>query len=343
VGIVVTAILILPLLRVGGMQLFRTESSDRAEKIVPRAVELVRYIVVIYVVLSVACALTYWSLGMSAFDAVCHAMTTLSTGGFSTHDASFAYFENPYIEWAAVVFMTSGALPFVAYIATVRGGGQPLWRDTQARTFVLSMIAVSLVLALVIAEHLGLPFIEAIRLAAFNSVSIATTTGYASADYVEWGGFAVMVFMLLTLMGGCTGSTAGAIKMFRHQIMFIAARTHVANLLSPNLVSVPTYQGRPVTDDVLRSVLVFVVVYFGVLVVLSLGVASYGYDLVTSLSAAATAMGNVGPGLGPIIGPAGNFADLPDGAKWLLSAGMLMGRLEFFTVLVLFDRQFWHW
>lgn len=343
IGIVVVAILILPLLRIGGMQLFRAESSDKSEKTVARSIELVRYLIVIYVTLIASCALAYWIGGMTAFEAVCHALTTVATGGFSTSDASFAHFDSPGLEWVAVVFMLAGALPFIAYVNTVRRVGNPLWRDSQSRVYVASLIVVAAVFALSIASSLGLPLSEALRIAVFNTVSIATTTGYTTVDYAEWGGFVGTIILLLTLFGGCTGSTAGGIKVFRHQIMWGAAKSYLTHLVSPNLVTVQRYDGRVVSDEIVRSVLVFLVIYVGALVATALGLAAFGLDIVTSFSGAATALGNVGPGLGEIIGPAGTYASLHDGAKWLLAAAMLLGRLELFSVLVLFNRQFWRW
>lgn len=343
VGIVVMAIIILPFLRVGGMQLFRTESSDRSEKVAPRPGELVGYIAIIYVMLSLACALAYWLAGMSAFDAVNHAMTTVATGGYSTHDASFGHFREPAIHWIAIVFMLSGALPFTAYIRTLQGRDRAIWRDSQVRTILVFLALVVTGTGLLLWWHKGMALGDAMREAAFNIVSIATTTGYASADYQLWGPPAVGLFLILIFLGGCTGSTSGGIKVFRFQILWIMTRSYLRQLLSPHSVVVPRYEGRRVPDDVPFSVLAFLVAFIGTVAVLTLALAGTGLDLVTALSGAAQAVANVGPGLGHIIGPAGNFAPLSDTAKWLLSIGMLLGRLELFTVLVLFQRNFWRW
>lgn len=343
IGIVVMAIMILPFLRVGGMQLFRTESSERAEKVIARPSVLVSYLAAIYVALSAACAIAYRLAGMSAFDAINHAMTTLATGGYSTHDASLGYFEQPAVHWVAIVFIIAGSLPFFAYIRMIRGESLALWRSSQARLFICLIAAFALILAPWLHATSDLPFGEALRLAIFNVVSIASTTGYANDDYSRWGAFAVGVFFLLTFVGGCTGSTAGAIKMFRFHILWIVARDYLRTLIYPHRVHTLHYNGRPVPEDVPASVLAFLFVYLGSVAVLGVALSAYGLDLETSLSAAATAVGNVGPGLGPIIGPAGNFAPLPDGAKWLLSFGMLLGRLELFTILVLLQPEFWRW
>ena len=343
VGIIAMAILMLPFLRVGGMQLFRAESSDRSDKVVSRPWDLAAYIGLVYLGLTITCAIAYQMAGMSGFDAVNHAMTTLSTGGYSTHDASFGYFANTAVQWVGIVFMLSGGLPFVAYIRTLRGKQPVLWRDSQVQTMLGILAAASVVLVALLWITDGQPLLDSLRVVLFNAISILTTTGYASTDYQLWGPLSVGVFFFLTFVGGCTGSTAGGIKVFRFQVLWIVGRTQLRHLLQPHRIATATYGGRILPDDIAPSVLAFLFVFVGSTAFLSLGLTAFGLDLVTSLSGAVTAMSNVGPGLGPIIGPAGNFATLPDGAKWLLSAGMLLGRLELFTVLVLFQRAFWRW
>lgn len=343
VGIVVMAIIVLPFLRVGGMQLFRTESSDRSEKVAPRPGELVAYIALTYLVLSLMCALAYWLAGMSGFDAINHAMTTLATGGYSTHDASFGHFNEPAIHWLGALFMLSGALPFTAYIRTLQRRDMPLWRDSQVRVIIAFLVLVIVITGTWLWQAKGLPLEAAMRHAAFNIISVTTTTGYASTDYQLWGAPVIGLFLILTFIGGCTGSTSGGIKVFRFQILWIMTRAYFAQLLRPHAVAVLRYQGRRVPDDVPFSVLAFLVAYIGTVAVLTLGLAATGLDLVTALSGSAQAVANVGPGLGPVIGPSGNFAPLSDTAKWLLSIGMLLGRLELFTVLVLLQRGFWRW
>jgi trk system potassium uptake protein TrkH len=343
VGIVVMAIIILPFLRVGGMQLFRTESSDRSEKVAPRPGEFVGYIAITYLVISSLCALAYWLAGMSGFDAVNHAMTTIATGGYSTHDASMGHFREPSIHWIGTLFMLAGALPFTTYIRTVQGRDMPIWRDSQVRAYVFILAGVIVATGLWIWRAFQMPFEAAMRHAAFNIVSVATTTGYATTDYQLWGAPVVGLFFILLFVGGCTGSTAGGIKMFRFQILWSMTRIYLALLLRPHRIVVLRYQGRRVPDDVPYSVLAFLVAYAGTVGVLTLGLTASGLDLVTALTGAAQAVSNVGPGLGAVIGPAGNFASLSDTAKWLLSFGMLLGRLELFTVLVLLQRSFWRW
>ncbi len=341
VGIVVMAMIMLPFLGVGGMQLFQTESSERSERVTPRARELVSHIVAIYFALTLACFLTYHLLGMSLFDATVHAMTTLSTGGYSTHDASFGYFRNPGLEWAAVVFMMAGGIPFVAYIRAVKGQWRAAARDVQVRAFLAFLAVASLLVALWLVGLGRESFAAALRKAAFHVVSIVTTTGYATEDYSLWHAFAVGVFFALTFIGGCTGSTAGGIKIYRHQILWLTVKSYARRLARPHRMELVKYGGRIVDREVEASVLAFLAVYVGGFSVAAVLLTMLGMDLTTALSAAATALGNVGPGLGEIVGPAGNFHDLPDLGKWILSGTMLLGRLELFTLLVLLDPSFW--
>jgi len=341
VGIVVMAIVLLPFLRVGGMQLFRTESSDNSERIVPNAFSLMSWIIGIYAGLTILCALGYIATGMSTFDAICHAMTTLSTGGYSTHDASFGFFEAPAAEWIAIVFMLAGAVPFVMYIRFLQGDRAAPVRDPQAKSLVLFVVVVALITALWLVPHLHDNFGHAFRSSLFHIVSIVTTTGYATTDYTLWGPFVVGIFFMLMFVGGCAGSTAGSIKIYRHQVIFVVIRTQLLRLSGPHRVARPQYNGAPIPADVPSSVLAFIALFFVLVGLFTVALTAYGLDLVTALSASATAMANVGPGFGDVIGPAGNFQSLPAGAKWLLSFEMLLGRLEIFTLLLMLDPQFW--
>jgi trk system potassium uptake protein TrkH len=340
-GIIVMAIVILPFLRVGGMQLFQTESSERSEKVVPSAFDLSAWIAAIYLVLTACCALLYGLGEMSAFDAVNHAMATLSTGGYSTHDASFAHFTDPLTHWTATIFMLAGALPFVVYIRFAKSERGAFWRDPQVRSLVRFLFLVICALAAWLWWTRDIALLDALRLAAFNVTSVVTTTGFANDDYNAWGTLAVGAFFVLTFVGGCSGSTSGAVKIYRYQVLWTVVRSQLLRLVSPRRVVILRYGGRPMPPDVPSSVLAFLAVFFATVAVFTLALAAMGLDLVTALSASATAITNVGPGLGPIVGPAGNFASLPDPAKWILSAAMLLGRLEIFSVLVLLDPQFW--
>jgi trk system potassium uptake protein len=341
IGIIGMSMVIFPFLRIGGMQLFKTESSDTSEKVLPSVGRLGIAIGLVYLGLSVLCGLAYWAAGMGGFDAVLHAMTTLSTGGYSSHDSSFGYFESPAIHWVGILFMIAGALPFALYIGAIMGRPMLLFRDRQVRAFLVFLVLVCLSIALWLAVTRDIPFGEALTSASFNVTSVVTTTGFASDDYSLWGGF-VMVFMfLLMIVGGCTGSTTGGIKMFRLDIAVKLFGSYVRSLILPHSVNVPFYRGTPITDDLARAVLLYIFMFAASCIALSIALTLFGLDALTASTAAIQAIGNVGPGLGPVVGPSGNFATIPDGAKWLLSFGMLLGRLEFFTVLVLFSRRFW--
>lgn len=341
VGIVVMALIMLPFLRVGGMQLFKTESFERTDKFVPRAAELVSLIAVTYLALTVLCALAYRFAGMSTFDALNHAMTTVATSGFSTRDQSFGYFDDPALQWIAIVFMIAASLPLVIYIKAVRNRSLTIFGDEQVVGFVKIATAFVVGLTLWYWWSWDVSLAEALRIVAFNSISILSTTGYAVGDFTLWGAGAAGIFFFLMFLGGCTGSTTGGIKTFRLLIMYKTARAYIGRLMSPNRVIVSTFNDRHVTPDISTSVLAYVTVMFASVMAFALVLSLFDLDFVTSLSGAITALANVGPGLGPTIGPAGNFSQLPDGAKFVLAIGMLLGRLEFFTVLVLFSREFW--
>ncbi|WP_119462659.1 TrkH family potassium uptake protein [Rhodospirillaceae bacterium SYSU D60014] len=341
IGIIVMAVAILPILRVGGMQLFRMESSEKAEKVRPRVTQISSLLASVYVSLTALCAVALVLAGMGPFDAVCHAMSTIATGGFSNYDASIGHFDSRAIEWIIIVFMLIGGTTFVLLARAAQGDARALFRDEQIRWYIIYIgifiTALSLWQILVNDE----PIREAVRSSAFNVVSLATTTGFASEDYQLWGSFAVGAVMALLFIGGCTGSTSGGIKVFRFCVLGSVAHRQILHLIHPHRTLPPTYNRKPIADEVVRSVLSFFAFYIGAYAVLSVALTALGLDLVTSLSGAAQALGNVGPGLGPIIGPAGNYVPLPDAAKWLLSFAMLLGRLELLTVVVLFSATFW--
>lgn len=341
IGFMVLAIAVLPFLKVGGMQLFRLEFSDKSEKALPRAAQVASAIAIIYFLLIAADATILWLLGMTGFEAVCHAMTTVSTGGFSTSDKSIGHFDSMPIEAATTLFMLLGAIPFVLYLEFVRGRPWRLARDSQVRGF-LGLYA-SVVVLLVLWQWLGgqEPLGKAVREGSFNVASIMTTTGYATTDYQIWGAFAKFLILCLTVVGGCTGSTAGGMKIYRLETLYVTAKAQVRRLIQPHALIEPHYAGKPLPETVVAAVLGYFFLFTLTFVVLALGLGAMGVDFLTTISGVATAMGNVGPGLGPIIGPEGNFASLPDGAKWLLALGMLLGRLELYTVLILLVPAFW--
>lgn len=340
IGIIVVAMVFLPELRIGGMQIFRSEAFDTMGKILPRAAAIASQISWIYVVLTFVCFLSYRALEMSTFDAINHALTTLATGGFSTTDQSFGAFQGA-PEYLASVFMILASLPFVRYIQLVAGTAQPILRDSQVRAYLLVLAVTTLILAAfqVVADERG--FEESFREAIFNVTSIMSGTGYASVDYQLWGSFPMVVFFFIGLVGGCAGSTCCSVKIFRYQILLSAVKAQIKRIHSPHGIFAPRFGDLRVTEDVLSSVMAFFVIFIVSLGVLAVALGLTGLDFVTALSGAATSIGNIGPGLGPIIGPAGNFEPLNDAAKWLLTAGMIVGRLEALAVYVLFTVAFW--
>ncbi len=341
IGIIVMAIAVLPMLQVGGMQLFRMESSDTSEKILPRATQIAGSIAALYLALTVLCVVGYSLAGMSLFDAVAHAMTTIATGGFSTYDASIGHFDNINIEMVAVTFMLLGSLPFVLMLQAIMGRYDRLFVDSQVRWF-FSFVIIAVVLAWGAQSGNGYPVgsVE-LRDATFNVVSIITGTGYATRPYDTWSNFSAMLFMVIMFVGGCAGSTSCGLKIFRFQVLFETIRQRVLTFTQPHRVVIASFNGKPMEPNVSRAVMNFVFLFllsFGVVACL---LSLYDLDSVTALSASASALANVGPGLGPIVGPSGTYQDLPDGVKWILSFAMLLGRLEILTVLVLFTPVFW--
>ncbi|MDF0602928.1 TrkH family potassium uptake protein [Psychromarinibacter sp. C21-152] len=340
VGIIVVAMAFLPELRVGGMQIFRSEAFDTGGKVLPRAAEIASRISVIYVVLTGACALAYLGTGLSAFDALNHALTTISTGGFSTSDASFGAFQGA-PEYVASVFMILASLPFVRFVQIAAGQAQPIFVDSQVRTYLWIIAILVCVMALYRVVANGDYAEHAFREGLFNVTSIISGTGYASVDYQLWGGFAVVAFFFIGLIGGCAGSTACSIKVFRYQLLFASIRAQVGKIHAPHGVFTPRFEGRPVGADVLNSVMSFFVAFIVLMGVTSVLLALTGEDTVTAVSGAAAALANIGPGLGDKIGPAGNFSEISETGKWLLSLAMLVGRLEVMAVLVILTARFW--
>jgi len=341
IGIVVMVVAILPHLRVGGMRLFRSEASDKSEEFTARSSEVAKSIGAVYVGLSVACAFGYWIAGMDGFNAIYHAMTTVSTGGFSTSDLSMRQFADPEVIWVGSVFMFMSGLPFVLMMQFARGRQRALIDDQQVRGYVYFVAAAVSTITLWLAISYELPVAEALRIATFSSISIITTTGYVSIDYNSWGGLAVGVFFFLTFTGACAGSTAGGIKIFRFQIAALMLRNQINAMLHPRGVFPTLYNRKPISEEIVTSIIAFSFVFSGTVAVTAVALSLTGLDLTTSLSGAATAVANVGPGLGDVIGPMGNFGSLPDSSKWILIVGMLMGRLEILTVMVLFTAAFW--
>jgi trk system potassium uptake protein TrkH len=340
IGIIVVAMVFLPELRVGGMQIFRSEGFDTFGKILPRATEIAAQIAWLYVALTAACAVVYIASGMRSFDAVLHAMTTIATGGFSSYDASFVRF-GAATEYACVLFMCLAALPFVRYVQLINGQPSSLFKDTQVRMFfIILMVAVGFLTA-VLWQGNELQGELGFRKVLFNVVSIVTGTGYVSADYSGWGPVAVVLFFYVGLVGGCAGSTSCSVKVFRYQLLVSAIHMQLRKINSPHGVFNLRYQGRIVGTDVINSVISFFVIFFVTLGISAMALAFTGLDMLTAFSGAAAALANIGPGLGEVIGPSGNYGSLNDTAKWILAMTMLLGRLELLAVYTLFTLRFW--
>jgi trk system potassium uptake protein TrkH len=340
IGIVLMAMSVMPFLSVGGMQIFKTELSE-SEKALPRTAQLASSIGLIYFGLTILCALCYIMAGMSVFDAVAHAMTTIATGGFSTTDSSFAAHDTAWNEIVAITFMICGSIPFVLYLKAIRGNLSAFARDSQVRWF-LAIVALSIlamITYLCFKQDFG--FVEALRKSSFNVISIITGTGFVNGDFALWGGFAVSLLFFLMVVGGCAGSTSCGIKIFRFQVLYAILDVQIKKLLHPHGVFIPHYNGKPLPSDVPISVMGFFFVFALSFCFLAIALSYLGLDFLTAMSGAATTIANVGPGLGDIIGPAGSFEPLPNSAKWLMSLAMLLGRLELFTVLVMLSPNFW--
>ncbi|WP_417568110.1 TrkH family potassium uptake protein [Marinobacter sp.] len=341
IGIIGMAVAILPFLRIGGMRLFATESSEWTEKAVPRTNRLARGLVFSYLILTGSCIAVYWLLGMDVFNALNHALTTVSTGGYSTSDSSMGQFDQLPILFASSIFMMLGGIPFFLFVRLLNGQAQPLLRDQQIHFFVKFLLVVATLIAFYRVMRDGAFPLDAFVHALFNVTSVVTTTGYASQDYSLWGPFVVVVFFFLTFVGGCSGSTSGGMKIFRFQLSMLLLREQVLRLLHPSAVIGRHYNGRIISDEIVASSVAFSFIFLATLAVVSAILSALGLDLTTSLTGAATALANVGPGLGDTIGPAGNFQPLPDAAKWVLMVTMLLGRLELLSVFVMFSPQFW--
>jgi len=342
VGVIVMAITVLPLLNIGGMQLFRMESSDTTEKILPKTREVTLIISSIYLVLTLVCGIAYWLFGMNIFDSIAHSMTTIATGGFSTHSSSFGHFQNSKIEIVAIIFIILGSLPFIAYLKFIKGDKKIFFKDVQIKGLIYTLvISVLLMFLYLLVDNNEYSFIENLRIAAFNIVSILSGTGYVTSDFSLWGKFPLIFFLFLMFVGGCAGSTTCGIKIFRFQMLGIFISNQIKKLVYPHGVFSMKYNNEKINNSFIYSIIAFVFLYLLIFFILTVLLSLNGLDFITALSGSASAISNVGPGLGEIIGPNGNYSDLPSFSKLSLSLGMLLGRLELFAVLVLFFPSFW--
>ena len=342
IGIVVMAITILPLLKVGGMQLFKMEGPDSTEKILPRTIEVAAIIISTYVILTFLCGFFYWIFGMSIFDSVSHSMTTIATGGFSTHNDSIGFFNSSNIEIVASIFIILGSIPFISYLKFVQGNRSVFFKDVQIKglIYLLTISTIIMFLYLLFIKYEGGIF-DKVRISSFNVISILSGTGYVTDDFGLWGKFSLVFFLLLMFIGGCAGSTACGIKIFRLQMLLIFLKNQIKRLISPNSVIITKYNNQKISDNFINSVIIFIFTFLFIFLIIAMLLSISGLDFITSISGAASSISNVGPGLGDVIGPNGNYKDIPDLSKWILSVGMLLGRLELFAVLVLFFPSFW--
>ena len=342
IGIVVMAITILPLLKVGGMQLFKMEGPDSTEKILPRTIEVATVIISTYIVLTLMCGFFYWIFGMTIFDSVSHAMTTIATGGFSTHNDSIGFFKSSNIEIVASIFIILGSIPFISYLKFTKGNRKIFFKDVQIRGLIyLLVISVIIMFLYLLIINYESSLFDKVRISSFNVISILSGTGYVTDDFGLWGKFSLIFFLLLMFIGGCAGSTACGIKIFRLQMLLIFLKNQIKKLISPNSVIITKYNNQKISDDFINSVIIFIFTFLFIFLIIAMLLSISGLDFITSISGAASAISNVGPGLGDVIGPNGNYKAIPDISKWILSAGMLLGRLELFAVLVLFFPSFW--
>ena len=339
IGIIVMAITLMPIMNVGGMQLFKISNNDSSEKILPKSKEIALRLIYIYSGLTIMCAISYKILGMNIFDSITHSMTTIATGGFSNYNQSIGFFNSSSIEISAMIFIILGSLPFIAYIKFLSGNKKIFILDNQIKTF-LKIIFFSIVfLALYLSINNSTEF--ELRSIFFNVISILTGTGYVNAQFDNWGGFPLILFLGLMFIGGCAGSTTCGVKIFRIQILYSFVSIQIKKIIYPKGIFVLKYDQNPVDNKFIASIISFIYMYLLIFFVISALLSLSGLDFITSISGAATSISNVGPGLGSIIGPNGNFSTLPDVSKWILSLGMILGRLELFAILVLFLPSFW--
>jgi trk system potassium uptake protein len=342
IGIIVMAITVLPLLKVGGMQLFKMEGSDNTEKILPRTAEVATIIISTYLILTLLCGFFYWMFGMEIFDSIAHSMTTIATGGFSTHNSSIGFFKSSNIEIIATIFIILGSIPFISYLKFVKGNQKIFFQDVQIKGLIyLLLFSITVMFLYLLFVDNQNSLLDRLRISSFNVVSILSGTGYVTDDFGLWGKFSLIFFLFLMFIGGCAGSTTCGIKIFRLQMLFLFLRNQIKKLIYPNSIFVVKYNNQKISDNFINSVIVFIFSYLFLFMILAMLLSITGLDFLSAISGAATSISNVGPGLGDMIGPNGNFKQVSDTSKWLLSFGMLLGRLELFAVLVLFFPSFW--
>ncbi len=339
IGIIVMAITLMPIMNVGGMQLFKISNNNSSEKILPKSKEIALRLIYIYSGLTILCAFAYKFFGMNIFDSLTHSMTTIATGGFSNYNESIGYFNSLSIEVTSMIFIIMGSIPFIAYIKFISGNKKILISDAQIKTFVKIIFIAILILSFYLLNTNKGEF--NLRNISFNTISILTGTGYVNDQFDNWGSFAIVIFLSLMFIGGCAGSTTCGIKIFRFQILFLFISNQLKKIIYPKGVFVMKYDKSSINEKFIASIISFIFFYFIIFFSIAILLSLTGLDFITSISGAATSISNVGPGLGSTIGPNGNFSSLPDISKWILTLGMILGRLELFAILVLFLPSFW--
>tara|TARA_B100001105_G_scaffold252791_1_gene245055 strand:+ start:70 stop:1452 length:1383 start_codon:yes stop_codon:yes gene_type:complete len=341
IGIIVMAITLMPIMNVGGMQLLKVSSGDASEKILPKTKEITIRLIIIYVALTLLCTLFYKIFGMKFFDSFTHSMTTIATGGFSNYNDSIGHFNNFKIEITSMIFIILGSIPFIAYIKYLSGNKKIFITDVQIKSFI-KIIFFSILILFIYLVIFNKSFSEiSLRSISFNVISILTGTGYVTTNFDTWGNFPLIYFLILMFIGGCAGSTTCGIKIFRVQILYLFLKNQLKKMIYPRGIFVLKYDNNNVNDKFMASIIAFIYLYIIIFFIIAALLSLTGLDFTTSISGAATSISNVGPGLGKLIGPNGNFSQLPDFSKWVLSLGMLLGRLELFAILVLFFPSFW--
>ncbi len=341
IGIIVMAITLMPIMNVGGMKLFKISNNDSSEKILPKSKEIALRLILIYSGLTLLCASSYKIFGMNFFDSFTHSMTTIATGGFSNYNESIGYFNSTTIEITAMIFIILGSIPFIAYIKFLNGNTKIFTSDSQIKSFIRIIIFSILILLLyLLVINKNLSEINLIDIS-FNVISVLTGTGYVTKEFDNWGSFSLVFFLILMFIGGCAGSTACGIKIFRIQILYLFLFNQLKKIIYPRGIFIIKYDNNNVDDKFMASIISFIYLYIIIFFLITALLSLSGLDFITAISGAATSISNVGPGLGSIIGPNGNFSQLPDISKWILSLGMILGRLELFAILVLFLPSFW--
>ena len=341
IGIILMAITLMPLMNIGGMQLFKISSNDSAEKILPKSKEVSLRLIIIYSILTFACGLFYKVFGMNYFDSLTHSMTTIATGGFSNYNDSIGHFNSALIEINAIIFIILGSIPFIAYIKYLNGDKKIFYKDSQISFFLKTIvISVFIIFIFLLLKNINSETFL-LREVIFNVVSILTGTGYVTTNYSDWGSFPLIFFLILMFIGGCAGSTACGLKIFRIHILYKFFVMQLKKYIYPRGVFVLKYGDSVLNEKFISSIISFVFLYIVIFFIITMLLSISGLDFITAVSGAATSISNVGPGLGGIIGPNGNFSLLPDFSKWVLSIGMILGRLELFAIIVLFIPSFW--